>query len=212
MKKSPLVGVLSAVLFAFIATSANATLVSRLGGQAAYDDVLGITWLTTADVSGTNAWANQLSWIDSLNTADYLGFNDWRLASMSVAAGLPTGTTTSVVDCSSATELACRDNELGYMFYHNMGGAFSDDKSGNQTVDGVLLTGIQPYTWAGTEYDSSVAWLFYFGGGDQFNDLKDVNIYGWAVRTGDVPVPPAVWLFISGLCVLVWTVRRKTSI
>ena len=135
MKKSRITGALSAVLFTFITVSANAALVSRLGGDAAYDNVLNITWLTDADLSSTGTWQNQLDWVADLNTANHLGFNDWRLASVSVTAGLPTGTTTSVVDCSSATELACRDNELGYMYWENMGGTGSV-KTGDQLVDG----------------------------------------------------------------------------
>jgi len=66
---------------------------------------------------------------------------------MSVAAVLPTGSTTSVVDCSSTTELACRDNELGYMFYHNMGGTLGSNLTGNQTVDDVLLTNVHDFHW-----------------------------------------------------------------
>ena len=85
MKKSRLLGALCAVLFTFITVSANAALLGRLpltpGGtnfQAAYDDVLKITWLADAALSGGNTWDDQLTWIDSLNTADHLGFNDWR--------------------------------------------------------------------------------------------------------------------------------------
>ena len=226
MNKSRIIGTLSAVLFTFITVSANASLVGRLpstpGGtdyQAAYDTVLDITWLTDADLSGDNTWDNQLTWIGILNTANHLGFNDWRLASMSVAAGLPTGTTTSVFNCStspSTTELACRDNELGYMFYHNMGGALSDNKTGNQTVNGVLLTDVQSLYWSGTEFDSDFAWSFRFGGGDQSGGgLKGLSgHYGWAVRAGDVsavPVPAAVWLFGSGLLGLIGAAQRKKA-
>ena len=55
MKKSHLLSAVCAVLFSFITVSANATLHGRLpltpGGtdyQAAYDDVLDITWTTNA--------------------------------------------------------------------------------------------------------------------------------------------------------------------
>jgi len=120
MKKSHLIGGVCAVLFSFITVSANATLHGRLpltpGGtdyQAAYDDVLDITWSTNANINGFATWVDQVAWASNL---DYLGFDDWRLASMSVSAGLPTGTTTSPVDCEFATELDCRDNELGYMY------------------------------------------------------------------------------------------------
>jgi hypothetical protein len=210
MNKSRILGALSAVLFTFITVSANATLVSRLGGVAAYDDVLDITWVTDADLSRFITWNNQVAWASGL---DYLGFDDWRLASMSVAAGLPTGTATSVIDCSTATELACRDNELGYMFYQNMGGIFGDNKTGNQTVDGVLLTDVRPDYWSGTEFGSGGAWDFSFIRGSRGGSGKGSGSYGWAVRSGDVsavPVPAAVWLFGSGLIGLIGIARKKT--
>ena len=215
MKKSRILGVLCAVFFTFASVSANAALVSRLGGAAAWDGVLGITWLTDADLSGSDTWDNQLAWIASLNAensgAGHLGFNDWRLASMSVSAGVPTGTTTSVVNCSSATEEQCKDNELGYMYYYNLGGS-GDNQTGDHTIGDVTLTDVRSDYWSGTEYDSSIAWHFFFGGGFQDVNSKDYNFYGWAVRAGDVgavPVPAAVWLFGSGLIGLLGLARRK---
>ena len=205
-----ILGAACAVFFTFISVSANAALVSRLGGAAAYDTVLDITWVTDASLNGYDTWDNQVTWAANLN---YLGFNDWRLASLSVAAGVPTGTATSVVDCSAVTELACRDNELGYMFYQNMGGILGDNKTGNQTVDGVLLTNVQDDYWSGTEFNSSYARHFFFNFGNQHSFGKNGNDYGWAVRAGDVsavPVPAAVWLFGSALGLLGW-VRRKAG-
>ena len=94
MKKLHLLGTVCAVLFSFITASANASLVGRLaltpGGtdyQAAYDDVLNITWVTNAAISGLNNWDEQVAWADSL---DYLGFDDWRLAAgVGVGVGRP---------------------------------------------------------------------------------------------------------------------------
>ena len=194
MKKSRLLGAVYAVLLTLITMSANAALIGRLpatpGGtdyQAAYDTVLDITWVTDADMSGNVNWDNQVAWASGL---DYLGFDDWRLASMSVAAGTPTGSATSVVDCSTATEVACRDNELGYMFYHNMGGVLGNNKTGNQMVDGVLLTDVWTSYWSGTEFGPESAWFFFFDPGDQYHTYKTAGPPGWAVRSGDV-VPPA---------------------
>ena len=217
MKKSRLLGAVCAVLFTLITVSAHASLVGRLpltpGGtdfQAAYDTVLDITWLTDADLSGLFNWDNQAGWARGLDTANYLGVDGWRLASMDVNGD------TAVVDCNGATELACRDNELGYMFYQNMDGSFGDDKSGNQIVDGVLLTDVQFNNWSGTEFAPSptFAWLFRFSDGNQGLIGKDRNGYGWAVRAGDVsavPVPAAVWLFGSGLIGLLGLARRKKA-
>lgn len=201
MKKSRLFCAMCASVFSFISISSHATLMSRLGGDATYDDMLDITWLTDADLSGIGTWQEQLDWVAGLNTANHLGFNDWRLASMSVSAGVPT---TSVVDCSSTTEEQCKDNELGYMFFYNLDGMLGDNLTGDQTVDGVTLTDVQSLYWSGTEFDSNLAWFYSFGSGFQGDDPKYVStiFYGWAVRAGDVaavPEPPMVWLLVTGL-------------
>lgn len=225
MKKLRLIGASCAVVFSLITLPSQAALIGVLpatpGGtdwQAAYDDVLDITWLTDAGLSGGNTWDNQLTWVSDLNAANHLGFNDWRLASISVAAGLPTGTTNSsvdVIDCNSATELDCRDNELGYMYHHNMGGSQLDDKTGNQTVDGVLLTDVQSIYWSGTDLSpNDQAWTFIYQGGGQTTLDEISGLHGWAVCAGDVsavPVPAAVWLFGSGLLGLVGMARRKKA-
>ncbi len=82
---------------------ANATLLSRLGGAAYYDDVLGITWLANANLAASNTfgltqsptpaagevgstgqmtWDTANSWVTAMNTAAYLGFSDWRLPTL----------------------------------------------------------------------------------------------------------------------------------
>ncbi len=217
---------LGLVVGTVVTVSAEAALLGRLpatpGGtdyQAAYDDVLDITWVTDASLSGSGTWEEQLAWADGFSLG---GAKDWRLASMSVSAGVPTGTTTSVVGCSSSTELACRDNELGYMYYYNLtpsGDTPPTDLNtyltGDQTVGDVTLTGIQARYWSGTEFDSERAWVFDFGfgiPGSVIASYKYDNYYGWAVRSGDialVPVPPAVWLFATGLMGLVGAAGRK---
>lgn len=191
--------IFATVFFLSVVAPAEATLLSRLGGAAAYDDVLKITWVTDAALSGPNNWDNQVAWASGLN---YLGFDDWRLASMSVSAGLPTGTTSSVVDCRTDTELACRDNELGYMYFQYLGGSSFLDLTGNQTVNAVNLTNIQSYYWSGTEYNSNHAWYYNYKNSGRFDIPKYNNDYGWAVRSGDVaavPEPPMVWLLVIGM-------------
>jgi len=72
------------------------------------------------------------------------------------------------------------------------------------------------FYWSATEYvpDTSGAWLFGMGDGNQDGSIKDGNYYAWAVQSGDVgavPIPAAVWLFGSGLLGLVGFARRKAS-
>jgi len=58
---------------------AHATLFTRLDGTAAYDDALGITWTTDANLSGARTWSGQVAWADNFSLG---GFDDWRLASL----------------------------------------------------------------------------------------------------------------------------------
>lgn len=177
---------LACALLMTFATTATAELHSRLGGAAAYDDALDVTWLTDASLSGLGDWEGQLAWVAALNSANHLGFDDWRLASMSTAAGLPTGTADEVVDCGTIWQPLCRDNELGYMFFHNLGGTVSQDLTGNRTIGEVTLTNIQATYWSGTQSGISNAWMYHFDIGFGVWSAKNANRHAWAVRSGDV--------------------------
>jgi len=82
-----------------LATSANAALLSRLGGQAYYDDVLDITWTADANLAATQtfgvagissvpatvgqmSWDTAQAWVAAMNSAGYLGVSTWRLPHM----------------------------------------------------------------------------------------------------------------------------------
>jgi hypothetical protein len=177
------------------------------GGGFIYDDVLDITWPQNAGLSGANTWDNQVAWADALSLVDSVRnvtWDDWRMASMSVASGVPTGSAGSVVDCSTATALACRDNELGYMYYQNLGGTLGDNLTGNQSP----FTNIAFRYWSGTEFapNTGNAWDFLFISGSQNANIKFINSFAWAVHSGDVgsaipaiPEPSTMLLMGSGL-------------
>ena len=177
--------------------NASATLLDR-GPDMVYDDVLDITWTRNASLPGS---AGPLQWTVATSFAAALnfgGFDDWRLPWASVAAGataintLPSGQ--PCTGAGGADEVACRDNEMAYMFYYNLDGNLFDNKSGTQTaVGGQQLTGIQLSYWSGTSFledsGSSIfrAYLFVFFSGNQFIDEKDTQqLHAWAVRDGDV--------------------------
>jgi hypothetical protein len=84
-----------AIILSVSSVSANAALISRLGGQAVYDTDFNITWIADANLAASNtfgvaginasggmSWSTANSWIAAMNAdggTGYLGFNDWRL-------------------------------------------------------------------------------------------------------------------------------------
>jgi hypothetical protein len=184
---------------------ASALLIDR-GPNMVYDNVLDITWVRDAHlcatlnncvnrndsiVTGGMTWADANTWAANLV---YQGFSDWRLPYASVAAGAG-GSAFAVYDCTGAggaDEVACRDNEMGYMFYYNLDGDFGDNKTGSQTaVGGEMLTDIQQAYWSGTQFNATSAWFFMFlNGGLQNINAKIAPLAAWAVRAGDVIVAP----------------------
>lgn len=208
------------VLALGLASSASATLLNR-GPNLVYDDVLNITWTRNANLPGSSnlTWTQANAWAANLVFA---GFDDWRLPYASVTAGV--GPATSLVFCQEATEPACRDNEMGYMFYQNLGGLQLNDKRGTQTaLGGEVLTGIQDGYWSGTAaipgpipaevLPGLNAFLFFFGDGVQFDLGADDNAFSaWAVRAGDVGAalePQTYSLLLAGLGWLGWRARRR---
>ena len=113
---------------------AGATLISKLGGQVVYDTDLDITWLANAnlaatnsfgvsgiDTDGTMAWdtaTNSTSgWIAGMNTANYLGYNDWRLPTTQVPDTGCTNTDGTPNAYSSGWD--CTGSEMGHLLVTN---------------------------------------------------------------------------------------------
>ncbi len=72
----------------------------------------------------------------------------------------------------------------------------------------------QRYFWSATSYEAipGEAWYFQMGNGSQSITDKEVDLYAWAVHSGDVaaiPLPAAAWLFGSALLGLGAVKRRK---
>jgi hypothetical protein len=187
------------VVFAVVSFPAQATLFDR-GDGLIYDDVLDVTWLQDANIDGNKTWLDAVAWAGSLV---FQGFDVWRLPSADVNGD------EIVLDCDGATEAACRDNELGYMYWHNLGG-FGNALTGTQTVNGVTFNnigGTNGTHWSGTEFaDTSVypnaAWDQLFANGKLDFVGKGVIHAAWAVLDGDVvgiPEPTTTALLALGL-------------
>lgn len=160
--------------------------------QAYYDNILDITWsLTYGGIPDDNG----LEWAANFSLG---GVDDWYLASV---------------------------NELSHMY--NVNGIRSNEPSifsgsptcfGRANLHHCLRNGGQFYTrdtvtmmdGYGNLYEAPLRYSFqtdgtFTGGG---------NYAGWAVTAGDpfatvVPIPPALWLFGSGLLGLIGLARRK---
>jgi hypothetical protein len=217
MKRIILTLVLSSLSF-----GANAALISRAGGAAYYDDVLNITWLADANYAKTSGFDDNdlLSWYEAndfiveLNNNSHIGIDTWRLPSMDVNGD------DYIVKCSVATEIECRDSELGYMSV-----VYAAEPTNPLVFDNVLFN-----YWSSIDYDADnidwpggatcnagseglCAWRQGFGFDSQNYVNKIYDGYSvWAVTQGDianvVPIPAAVYLFASGLGLLGWF-RRK---
>ena len=203
---------LSAGLF-LAASNANANLIDQ--GATVYDTGLGISWLKNASLAATDTfgvsgidatglmdWNTANQWIGAMNTADYLGYSDWRL---------PTSDTCMNYNCTGS--------EMGNLFYNGLGGTAGVDIATTHNANYSLFSNIWPYLyWSGTEYapSSNVARDFYFHNGNQDAYGKYVNMYAWAVRPGQavaaVPEPAGWALFGIGLLGLMGVARRRLAL
>ena len=212
---------------AVLTSNAEAILVDR-GPDMVYDTVLDITWARDAGLSPEFlTWQQANDWTGALVLG---GFDDWRLPLIS-ASGLsdPLNASASIeIACGTAgggDEVACRDNELGYMFYYNLQGPHGTQPEPNTPVSGdQIARGGQEIQniynqlhWSGTSHDSNLAWMFSFAfpALSGYNEMQPKTFFGsaWAVRTGDVitavPEPATLTLLIAGFGAL--GLRRRRS-
>lgn len=125
-------------------------------------------------------WPGAMFWIDAMNTANYLGFNDWRLPDMDK------NNDGTVVVCATSTESECQDNEFGHLYYYG---------TGTTLGSGITSSNPDPFINVLNGYLSSTehalntksVWNFRFN----YNYRMDVsgknsNLHVWAVRSGDV--------------------------
>ena len=207
-------------------TAANAALVGSADGKTVYDTDLNITWLSNANLGATNifglqrnvdlgtipgvntfggsyifedggmTWGAAKKWIAAMNSANYLGYNDWRL---------PTSDSCYGYNCGG---------EMAHLYLNELGGnGYSITVAHNANYD-LFSNFMSSFYWSGSEYvsNNNQAWNFWFSIGLQSHNLKDQGMYVMAVRDGQiaaVPVPAAVWLLGSGLMGLIGVARRK---
>lgn len=225
----------------------QAALLSRLGGQAYYDTVLDITWLADANLADSNGfgvagiltngempWSTANDWIAAMNAAHgtgYLGFDDWRLPTLSPVDGSSTfntafsnnGTTDigyGAIGIGWQTDADDFVSEMGYMFYADLGNlAICAPNGSGSSSSCILQAGFSlfyntgPFSnlqsdvyWSGLEFAPSPddAWDFRFYYGRQDAHYGGNNFFAWPVRSGDVvaPVPVPGMVVLMGACLM----------
>ena len=174
----------------------------RTTRTSGYDSDGGMNWYTA------NAWAAGLDPYRS-------GITGWRLPTVTDTGTpgcdySPTGGT----DCGYNVDTAT--GEMASMFYDTLGNlAHSGGLSNTGPFTNVPSNAQSSISWSAMEYAprTSNAWLFIFYDGYQGIAGKLNSYSAWAVHAGDVgavvPVPPAAWLFGSGLLGLVGMSRKR---
>ena len=151
----------------------------------------GVYSLSSADFvtsSGTMSWWGAQAWANNLSLG---GYTDWSLP-----------TTAFQIAGYNQT-----NSQLGDLFYNQLSGVAGTSITTAHNDNYNLFSNVQSYIyWSSTEYASVPlsAWHFVTYDGGQFGNGKFLQLYAWAVRPGDVsvaavPLPGAVWLFLSGL-------------
>ena len=205
--RSAVLAVISALLF--VALSANAELVSRLGGQAVYDTDRDITWIANGNLgvtqpfgvigisgNGNMDWHTANEWIAAMNAAGYLGFSDWRLPTTQVPDGSCTVAPDDDTPRNDSRGYKCTGSELGHLFYNALGA-----KAGDSVLEGDvdelakfsnIITGNY---WSATEVEIAPeffqVFVVAFSVGFQNSDGKSFSYFSWAVRDGDVIEGPS---------------------
>lgn len=214
---------LSMIIF-LIATAANATLISRAGGAAYYDDVLDITWLTDANYAlaagygaegGDGAMTYQFDvtrytaegFIAHLNTTLHLGVFGWRMPK----AVHPDPTCSN--GATNAHGYGCTGSEMGNLFYTTLGNTSGFSPSNT----GPFINIQEALYWTSTPYAANNNYLYdlhWNNGGQGANSGPGFGAsYVWAVLDGDIAtVPEPGTGLLLGIALAAMGLIRKTRI
>jgi hypothetical protein len=161
--------------------------ITHLGGTR---NIVAADFNTT---SGQMKWFGAMAWAEWLGIIGYGGADDWRLWE---------------ADPSCGVAFYCTGSELGHLYYTE--GVLSQGSlitsSPTLNADAFPTTGVftnlqNSFYWSGTQYAPSPdgAWGFGTGNGPQDVGNKVSHLYGWAVRSGQVPVPLPATGFLMAL-------------
>lgn len=238
MKKSVLEHLCLSLLILFVFPT-QAALIDR-GNGLIYDSTLNITWMQDANYAKTSGFDEdgRMDFSTALAFADsvvYQGFEDWRLAKVDV----------DDVTCSDSSTYFSRtqyyglncagsQNELGYMYYNNLGfqphtsvewphtqynqeinASFLDGEDKSEKRFNNLIAHVYGTTlpvWP--ELVSNVNWGFNTYAGRQADYNNNQQLYVWLVRDGDSIVnveEPYSALLIMMLAITLVFNRKNTE-
>lgn len=241
-QKSSRLFILAAICLSCVDT-AQASLHDLNNGQL-YDDVTGLVWLQNANLAATNTfgvsginsfgymnWNTANDWIAAMNAANYLGYNNWMLPTVSPVNGTSINYNSSADGSTdigfNITSIA---SPLSYMYYVNLNligyydtlwnvqsnyGVYGDGSThGFGQVDIGLVRNLQSKAyWYGTVYGadpSTYAFQFRTSEGDQNINVQssDYAMAAWAVRPANaIPEPSTATMALAGLGLLGFAAR-----
>jgi hypothetical protein len=213
-----------------LALPAQAALQDEHNGQL-YDNVTGLVWLQDANLAKTNTfgvsgiasdgsmnWSTANSWITAMNDANYKGYNDWMLPTVSPVNGSSFNYYYSATGAADVGyNITSQASQLSYMYYQNLGlkGAVSPSDAiqpdfgvfGNGTYRGQANVGLvnnlqSGVYWTGTAYapfPSNDVWVFNTYDGKQQTFSLNFPFAVWGVRAGTAADIAAIASFAASV-------------
>lgn len=218
-----------------ISFNTHAALVERLGGLAYYDTDTDLTWLADANFSQTSGydtdgrmnWYQATEWVSGLNIS---GINGWRLpTTIDIGNDGPSYDLPYYQGSDNGYNIVTH-SEMSNMFYNVLGNyAWLDiyENENGCVAPNYCLTNSGPFSnllpdvyWSSTTdvISNDYAWTFHMDSGLQSTLVKNdyYDSFAWAVHDGDVgnlvstvPLPPSLWLLVSGLAGFIGISKRR---
>jgi hypothetical protein len=176
---------------------AAASLVASDDGETVYDAANDVTWLANANLAasksfgvaginpdGSMAWTTAQEWIAAMNSAHYLGSDQWSLPTTK----LPDDTC-SQMPKAAAFGYGCVGGQMGYLYYRELDGVKGSTIELQHGDSYRLFKNIQPYLyWSSTLWTRvpNSAFSFSFGNGFQGTNVFVNAMYAMAVAPGKV--------------------------
>jgi hypothetical protein len=224
----------TAAFLCLTTATAGAALIGRApvtpGGndyRVVYDTDRNVTWLADANAGagttfddgwsstdGGMTWSSAQAWIASLNSANFLGVNNWRLPVTAQPDATCNGQDYYSGYPPQGFGYNCAASEMAHLFYGEIGGVAGRYISEVHNDNFALFRNVQDNQyWSATVFgpDPVNAWVFTFGIGFQYRLSFGNEIYAWAVRDGDlapVPLPAVGWLLAPSLGAIRFARRR----